>query len=239
MSRQLLTCLLFVLAWLPSLVAPAHAQSTEASIERFVLREARSAALSGTASPRVEVQLGRLDARLQLAPCGHIEPFLPPGSRLWGKAHVGLRCADTGAHAARWQVYLPVQVRVFGPALVATRPIAAGQSIGAEDVTVNEDVEWSREPQGVLIDLTQLDGRVLSRPLAAGQPIPLSVLRAAQVLAAGDQVRIVGQGKGFAITSQAVAIAAAHEGQSVRVRLDSGRVLTGIARSGRWVEVTF
>ncbi len=218
-------------------VQAPRAQPPNETVERFVASEA-AAVVPMAAGARIEVEIGRLDPRLQLAACNDIEPFIPSGTRLWGRAHVGLRCADKGTSAARWQVFLPVTVRVFGPALVATRPIAAGQTLADGDLATAE-VEWTREPQGVLTDLSQLDGRVSSRPIGIGQPIPLSALRAPQVVAAGDQVRIVGRGPGFSVTAQAVALAAAQDGQSVRVRLDSGRILTGIARAGRSVDVTF
>jgi len=219
-------------------IPAASAQPSGEAIERFVAREAGAAVIPVAGGARVEVEVGQLDPRLRLAPCTNIEPFVPPGARLWGRAHVGLRCADSGANAARWQVFVPVTVRVFGPALVATRPIAAGQAFGTNDLTIAE-VEWTREPNGVLTDLAQLDGRVSARPINAGQPIPAAALRAPQVMSAGDQVRLIGRGGGFAITAQAVAMTAAQEGQTVRVRLESGRILTGVARVGRQVEVAF
>ncbi len=237
MDRFLLIVLLLAGAGRVALAADASPPPIEA-IERFVAGEAGAAVLRFGAGARVEVELGRIDPRLRLAACSNIEPFVPAGARLWGRGHVGLRCADTGANAARWQVFLPVNVRVFGAALIATRPIAAGQAFGTDDLATAE-VEWSREPQGVLIDVAQLDGRVTSRPIGIGQPIPLGSLRAPQVVAAGDQVKIVGHGTGFSVTAQAVALTAAQDGQSVRVRLDSGRVLTGVARAGRAVEVSF
>jgi flagella basal body P-ring formation protein FlgA len=135
-------------------------------------------------------------------------------------------------------VFVPVTVRVFGPALVAARPLAAGHAIAAADLATAE-VDWTREPQGVLTDVGQLDGRVAARPIAAGQPIPLAALRVPQALVAGDQVRVIGRGTGFSVTAQAVAMAAAQDGQPVRVRLESGRILTGTARAGRIVDLNF
>lgn len=228
--------LTFVLSVL--VYASAQAQPASHAIEQFISREAGAAVVALGAGARVEVEVGRLDPRLRLAPCNTIEPFVPSGTRLWGRAHVGLRCADSGQNAAHWQVFLPVQVRVFGPAVVAARPLAAGQALGPDDLAMAE-AEWTREAQGVVTDAAQLDGRVPTRPINIGQPIPLAALRAPQVVAAGDQVRIVGQGAGFSITAQAVALTAAHDGQALRVRLDSGRILTGTARTGRRVDVTF
>lgn len=232
--RSLLLCLLLTCA----AAAPAsESRVSSATIEGFVADAAAAAAAPLGAGARVEVELGRVDPQLRLGACSEFEPFVPSSARLWGRTHVGLRCTQADSTARR-QVYLPVTVRVYGPALVATRPIAAGQTISADDLT-SAEVEWSREPQGVLTDLAQLDGRVLSRPISFGQPIPLAALRAPQVVVAGDQVKIVGRGPGFAVTAQAVAMTAANEGQVVRVRLDSGRILTGTARNGRLVEVVF
>ena len=120
-------------------------------------------------------------------------------TRLWGRAHIGLRCADSGAERCPL-AGLPAGER--SACLVRrwsrTRPIAAGQTIGADDLATAE-VEWTREAQGVLTDVAQFDGRVASRPIAIGQPIPLAALRAPQAVAAGDQVRIVGRGTGFSV----------------------------------------
>ena len=43
---------------------------------------------------RAEVVMGNLDSRLRLAPCQAIEPYLPPGTKLWGRSRIGLRCTD-------------------------------------------------------------------------------------------------------------------------------------------------
>lgn len=231
MFRLLLTVsafLLFVGATPSAVQATAHAPD----LLRYVQEQA--AARVSAHSARIEVSLGQLDPRLQLAPCARTEPFVPASSRLWGRGHVGLRCAE----GATWSVQLPVTVRVYGPALVATRPLAPNAPIAAEDFTQVE-VEWTREAQGVATDLAQLDNRVLTRPIAAGQPVPLVALRAPQVIAAGDPVKVEGQGRGFAISAEAIAISGAQDGQPVRVRTDNGRILTGTARAGRRVEITF
>jgi flagella basal body P-ring formation protein FlgA len=217
----------------------ASAQSAATPDLLLYLQTQASGALTAShaqqaSQARVEVTLGQLDPRLQLAPCARIEPFVPPGARLWGRSHLGLRCAE----GATWSVQMPVTVRVFGPALVAARPLAANTPVGPDDLAPME-VEWTREPQGVVTDIAQLDNRVLSRPLAAGQPLPLAALRAPQVISAGDPVKVTGRGRGFAVTVDAIAMTSAQDGQSVRVRTDAGRIITGTARGGRRVEVVF
>ncbi|MCX8005227.1 MAG: SAF domain-containing protein, partial [Burkholderiaceae bacterium] len=103
--------------------------------------------------------------------------FLPRGARLWGRGQVGVRCAGGGA----WSVWVPVTVRIFGPALVAARPLAAGQIATPDDVRT-EEVEWTREPGPLAVQLAQLQDRVLARPVGVGQPIAHAALRAPTVV---------------------------------------------------------
>lgn len=182
---------------------------------------------------RVEVRLGNLDSKLRLAPCARVEPYLPNGARLWGRTNIGVRCVEG---ASRWNVYLPIEVRVFAPALVAVRPIAVSQSISAEDIE-SQDIDITREPPGVLIDPTQLEARVTSRAIMAGTPLRADMLRAKPVIAQGDLVKVVFLGTGFTVAAEGKALAAAGAGQTVRVQMDSGRVVSGTAREGRQVEL--
>lgn len=233
MFRLLLTILLLACAPLSALQAmPPHLAPHAPDLQRYVQEQAAARVTADSA--RIEVTVGQLDPRLQLAPCARIEPFLPAASRLWGRGHVGLRCME----GATWSVQLPVTVRIHGPALVATRPLAINAPLTADDFTVVE-VEWTRESQGVVTDAAQLDNRVLTRPIATGQPVPLLALRAPQVITAGDPVKVQGEGRGFAVSADAIALSSAQDGQLVRVRTDAGRILTGTARAGRRVEITF
>ena len=218
-----------------ALAPAALAQNApDESIRQFVQREAAATAAHLGDGVRIEVSVGSLPSGMQLAPCARIEPFVPAGARLWGRARVGMRCME----GANWSVLVPVTVRVFGPALVADRPLPAMRPISPDDLRPAE-VEWTREPQGVVTDAAQVEGRVPVRPIGTGQPLPLAALRAPLAVSQGDPVKIVGQGRGFSIQTDGIALAAAQDGQSVRVRTDSGRILTGTARAGRTIEVLF
>jgi len=211
----------------------AHAASPlQEQVRMHALREAAAAA-GGTQS-RIEVVVGDIDARLPLAACTKAEVFQTGGARFWGRAFASVRCIA----GASFSTNVAVTVRVFGPALIAARPLAAGAPVQADDVRVAE-VEWTREAQGVATTIAQLDQRVLARPIASGQPIALSALRAPQVIGQGEPVRLIGRGNGFSISAEGIALASAVAGQTVRVRTDAGKILTGVARAGRQVEVQF
>lgn len=185
---------------------------------------------------RVEVTVGAMDDRLRLAPCTRMAPFLPAGARLWGRSLIGVRCQDTGPNGPGWSVLVPIEVKVYGQALVATRPLQAGETLTLDGLALQE-VELTREPPGTLADASQLNDVALVRSIAAGQPLRRDHFRQRPVIAAGDMVKLVASGNGFSVTSYGKALNAGAEGQTVRVQADSGRTMSGIARTGKVVEI--
>jgi flagella basal body P-ring formation protein FlgA len=210
-------------------VPPGPANVGE-EVRRFVAAEvARS-----QPGLRAEITVGDIDSRLRLAACDRTEVFLHAGARLWGRSFVGYRCLQRPG----WSISVPVTVRLFGPALVAAQSLPALQTISASAVR-REEVEVTREPGGVVNDAAQLEDQVCTRSLEPGQPIPLNALRAVPAVGQGDSVKLVGVGNGFSISTDGIALATAAAGESVRVRVESGRTVSGVARKGRIVEVGF
>lgn len=188
---------------------------------------------SGSAPLRMVVQVGALDSRLNLAACGQVEPYLPPGVRLWGKTRVGLRCIDG---IARWNVFLPVQVQAFGETWVMRSDVAAGQALALDDAVLSE-VDWAQENASVLADPQMWVGQTATRVLRTGQPLRHGMVKPSQVFQAGSMVRIVAQGPGFSVTSDGQALSAGVVGEVARVRLDNGRILSGVVLDMRTVKV--
>ena len=182
---------------------------------------------------RAEIRLGRLDPRLQLAPCADIDASLPAGQRAWGATRVRLRCARG---PVAWQVWLPVSVQVWATSTVARRALNAGQTLEAEDLAVAL-VDLAAEGSGALREREPLVGRQLARPLAAGEALREDDLRARQWFAAGERVRLQARGPGFAVASQGEALGPGIDGQRVRVRTESGRIVNGLAVGEHLVEL--
>jgi len=234
MKRQFL--LAFLLCGSATALASQTALDTEApgapaeTIRRFVQAEVARA----QPDLRAEITVGEIDPHVRLSPCEDAEAFLRPGARLWGRSFVGYRCLQ---HPG-WSISVPVTVRLFGQALVATQPIAALQAISASAVR-EQEVEVTREPGGVVAAAEQLEDHICTRSVEVGQPIPLNCLRSIPAVGQGDQVKLIGTGTGFTISTDATALATVAAGEVVRVRTESGRTLSGIARKGRVVEVSF
>lgn len=223
--------------WLPTVVlgalAPWRALAFDEAVAQRVQALAEQASQRAAPGLRVEVRLGALDPRLKLAPCARIEPYLPAGVKPWGAARIGVRCTDG---AVRWNVYLPMTVDVFGPGLVVAAALPAGAVLKAGDLTPGT-VNLSASPVSALTDADQAIGRALARPLAAGQALRTIDLRPRQWFAAGDPVRLSAGGTGWRIHAEGHALGPGLEGRPVRVRTESGRVVSGVAVGERQVEV--
>ena len=185
------------------------------------------------AGARVEVEVGTLDPRLKLAPCARITPYVPAGTRLWGRARVGLRC-DEGA---RWNVFLPVSVKVFAPAWAVNQALPPGTVLEASHLQHSE-VDLAAEASPVIRQPQAAIGRPLLRALRPGQAVREADLKPRQWFVAGDIVRVVTVGSGFAISADGQALAAGIDGQHVKVRIEGGRVVSGRATGERRIEVT-
>lgn len=205
-------------------VVPARAQVDLGQVTQRWIDDALQHNSAGQSPLRMEVSVGTLDERLRLAPCARVEPYLPAGSRLWGRTRLGLRCVEG---VTRWNVYLPVTVKAFGPAWMLTADVAPGAVLSAADAAEVE-VDWAAEQSPILADPSLWVGQVASRQLRAGQALRQAMLRAPQVFQAGAQVRVIAQGQGYAISAAGQAMSPGAIGQNVRVRMDNGKIVIGI-----------
>lgn len=197
--------------------------------------DALSQTPAGGALPlRMQVEVGALDSRLRLAPCERVEPYLPTGTRLWGRARLGLRCVQG---TTRWNVFLPITVKAFGPAWVLAGNVSAGTVLTEQDA-IEAEVDWAAEPAAILANPETWVGQTAARSLAAGQALRQSMVRAPQAFKAGTPVRVVMQGPGYAVTSSGQALSAGAVGQNVRIRMTNGRIVGGVVNEDGTVQAT-
>ena len=226
----LLALLLAGGAGLPA--APAHAQQApdvvEARVRDFL--QAQSAGLPG----EVTIQVSPLDPNNQLPACAALEPFLPAATRAWGRISVGVRCDSP----VTWTAYVQAQVSVLADYLVAARPLRAGQIVGPADLGQRRG-DLTALADNILTDSTQAMGHHTRFAVAAGTPLRGDMLRVPHAVRQGQTVPVVSAGPGFRVSSEGRAMNNAAPGESVRVRLANGQVVTGVAQAGGTVEVSF
>lgn len=196
--------------WLQGALAQSNSQSNNQS-------SSQSMAL------RMEVQVGKLDPRLNLAPCLRIEPYLPSGSKLWGRTRIGLRCVEG---EKPWNVFLPITVQAFGPAWVLTSNASMGEVL-THDHAMQTEVDWAESPHAIIALPDDWVGQTAARHLTAGMALRQTMVKAPQIFKPGAGVKVRVQGGGFAVTSSGKALEGGSVGQSVRVRMDNGRTIVG------------
>lgn len=212
-----------------ALLAAAGARAEDlvgATVDQFLKTQTKG--LPG----RVSSSVGALDPRTQLGPCTAMEPFVPSGSRLWGKSTVGVRCLGP----SKWTIYVPVQINVFGTYVVAARSLSPGLPLGSDDLQLREG-DLTALPTSVLTDPAQGLGKTLKIAIGNGQPLRGDLLVSPPVVQQGQVVRLVAQGAGYSVSNEGRALGNAAEGQIVQARTASGQVVSGIARRGGVVEI--
>lgn len=167
-----------------------------------------------------------------LVSCTTLEPFLPTGARLWGRTTVGVRCAGERP----WTVYLQAKVAVQATYYVAARQIAPGEPLSAADL-VARDGDLTVLPLAVITDPAQAIGATALARISAGLPLRQDMLKSAASVSAGQTVRVVAAGPGFTISAEGSALANAAPGQSVRVRMAAGQIVTAIVKDAGTVEI--
>lgn len=172
---------------------------------------------------RMEVEIGRLDPRLNLAPCARMEAYLPSGSKLWGRTRIAIRCLEG---SRMWNVFLPVTVKAWGPAWVLTNNVSMGEALQSQDAMQSE-VDWAAETAAVIALPDDWVGQTAARSLVAGQALRQGMVRAPLLFRAGSGVKVTVSGVGFLVTSSGQALSAGGQGQTVRVRMDNGRIVSG------------
>lgn len=172
---------------------------------------------------RMEVVVGQLDRRLNLAPCAQVEPYMPSGSKLWGRTRIGLRCVQG---AKPWNVFLPVTIKAWGPAWVLTQNISVGDTLVMGSAAAAE-VDWAAETSPIIALPEDWVGQAASRPLMAGQALRQHMVRPPQLFEQGATVKVLVNGGGFIVTSSGRAMTSGGQGQEVRVRMDNGRFVSG------------
>ena len=167
-----------------------------------------------------------------LAACSTLEPFLPAGSRLWGRTTVGVRCSGDRP----WTLYLQARVSVMATYYLAARAVAPGEVLTAADL-IPRDGDLTTMPQAIVTDPSQAVGAVTLSRIAAGLPLRTDMLRGAGAVVIGQTVHVVTGGAGFSISAEGSAMNNAAPGQQVRVKTAGGQIISGIVKDGSTVEI--
>jgi flagellar basal body P-ring formation protein FlgA len=167
-----------------------------------------------------------------LAACTSLEPFMPPGARTFGHTTVGVRCIG----AKPWTLYVSARIAIEVTYYVASRQIAAGESLSAADFMPRAG-DLASLPQTVITDPNQATGAVALARISAGLPLRTDMLRSAASVLIGQTVKVIAVGTNFTISAEGSALNNAEPGQQVRVRTGNGQIIQGVVKDAGTVQV--
>ena len=170
----------------------------------------------------ISVAATSLDARLRLQDCEHpLEAFATSQTRNMTRTTVGIRCNGEKP----WTLYVPVSINAMVEALYTARPLLRGEVLTPSAVEVRE-LPLNQLPANALSDIDVLKDLETIRPLRAGMPLTLNSLRTRQMIEQGQQVVILGNGKGIQVKMEGTAMKSGSYGDLIPVKnTRSGRVV--------------
>jgi len=229
-APSIVSLLLASAAWATEQSASAREDTSKLRtlVEQFLA--AQSAGLPGD----VAIQVGQIDPRANLRACVAPQPFLANSNRAWGKTMVGVRCSAP----TNWTIYIGATVQVIADYLVTAMPVAQGQSLAERDL-IRMRGDLAALPAGIMTEPALAIGRTMAVSLPSGVPLRHDALRNRAAVQQGQTIKLIGSGRGFQVSAEARALNNATEGQIAQARTTSGQVVSGVARAGGIVEVTF
>ena len=195
---------------------------------------------------KVDVSVMPIDARLKLNSCPSLALFLPNGNRAWGKTSVGVRCAMQEANQngsqekaqMPWTIYVQANVAVIADYLIAAAPLSQGHVMSNNDILFQQG-DLTKLPPGIYTNVAQVIGSTVKVSLMAGSVLRQEMLKLPLAVQQGQTVTLSSSGNGYRVTAEGKALASVSEGQIVQVKIASGQVVSGVAKSGGLIEVGF
>lgn len=218
--------------------ASAHAESIQQQIigssHAFLEQATAEYLANNNISGRHSIKIGRLDPRLRLPVCAiPLQTSLESPAQPVGRVTIRVRCDSN----APWTIFVPGQVNLYREVAVAVRSLSRNTIVQPTDVQLAER-EVSSLRQGYLLDLDNVIGQQVTRPVRPNQVVANHSLKAAATINKGDEVVISARGSSMFVRMPGVALEEGAMGQQIRVRNSrSQRVIRARVTAPGQVEV--
>lgn len=207
-----------------SAAAPALAERQDLEQLRTLVEQFLHSHYAQSEAQRVTVEVAQLDPRLQLSECqANLELELNDVSNSGGNVSVHSRCRNQQP----WSIYVPAQVDLYRPVVVAARNLSRGTRLSANDVTIALR-NTSRLRQGFVDSEKAVLGMELRRPLERNEPFRDGLLVQPLAVNRGDEVRLEAEVGGITVSARGTAMSSGRVGQQIRVKNSrSERIVAG------------
>lgn len=236
MNRSLLSLIsLFLACYVNSAAAQtlenSHTEDTREQIKQFAQQFVASQ-IEVPKLGKLEVTAANIDSRLNFAACHDGMSASIPGKQTLDKRVTLLVTCDK----ENWQTYIPVDIRIVTPIVVAKRPLARDMRLSENDLSI----QWTnaRLARGkTYSDITQLIGAKVKRNVNLSDPIQRHDIC---MVCKGDSVTMLTGNQNFTIVTNGVALTEGIIGSSVKVsNVSSNKIVDGKISAVGQVTINF
>ncbi len=221
----LLACVASATALPPATANSATQDALIARVEAFLYEQAEGYPGS------VEVTVDASE-RLDDAPCSEPQITLASGQRLRARLSVSLRCPAP----APWSATVQATLAIRGFFYVASRDLAPGHTVSLNDL-IPREADILTLARGIVVDPSQLVDHITTQRIPAGTPLKARALRSPFSVQRGQIVRIEVLGQGFMVTSDGRSLQDGGPGEQIRIRTESGRVISATVINATTVRI--
>jgi flagellar basal body P-ring formation protein FlgA len=178
----------------------------------------------------IHISAKALDPRLKLPLCKQqLQAHMPYSNLKSSNTTVGVRCEGEQP----WSLYVPVTVQIYREVAVASRPLAQGEKISADDVEMQR-MDISHLAGGYLTQANIAIGQISTRPIQLGRPLLSNLLKAPTIIRRGQTITMLAKQSSFEVRSMGESLMDGAVGERIKVRnRRSKRIVEGVvAKNG-------
>ncbi|HSB95646.1 MAG TPA: flagellar basal body P-ring formation chaperone FlgA [Spongiibacteraceae bacterium] len=180
---------------------------------------------------RVEYSVGTLDSRQTVPACPaplKVEARESPQTTTYLNLQVS--CVEGG----NWSLYVPIELKIYRPVVVAVKPLTQGATIAADDVRLSE-ANISQIAGQYISDLDEVIGKDVKRGIASGSPVLGQQLVPPMLVRRGEAVVISAASNVVGVKVSGIALTDGRLGEQIRFKnLSSNRIVQAkIVASGQ------
>lgn len=200
------------------ILATASASSSAAQHSHSALSALAATALEGRAKAQglkeIRVEVMPLDTRVSLPKCAEQVRVLKDGNQpVLGRVTVGMRCVTPEP----WTIYLRGHVTSSVTIPVLKQSVNRSELISDSDIFLS-NLQVDSDLRGVIIDQSDMVGKIAVRNLTAGQPLRQSDLKAPKLISRGQTVTIKSEAGSLTVTMKGIALGNARAGDRLWVK---------------------
>lgn len=212
MVRNFLGICHIVCALVISAAAGAAERGTSVEIDKFLAGYTRDLAKQLGPGARIEYSASTLAASAETRSCAApLAISTRDQTQSLSRVTLFVACGN------EWSIYVPVDLHIQRPMVVAIRPLASGAVVAAEDVELSP-IDVGQLAGTYLTTLDDAIGMGVKRPITQGRPIFSQQLEPPLLIRRGEAVVISAEAGALAVKMAGTAMTDGHRGEQIRVK---------------------